>query len=206
MSDNGRRALAGAVIGGVVAGGLALLAASRPWVELNLRSPVAPPDQVTVTGVAALPLTGALCLVLLAGSAAVLPTAGWVRRWVGAVVTVAAVTVIVLAVAADNTVQAALTDAVAGSPAAAGEIPVTDGIGLTLWRWVTVLAASGALLAGAATTWRGHRWAVMGGRYDAPSGRAAELDDSDPWRAMDAGHDPTMTPGREANGSTGQND
>jgi hypothetical protein len=35
------------------------------------------------------------------------------------------------------------------------------------------------------------RWPTMSSRYDAPATRASEPDETDLWKALDAGHDPT---------------
>jgi len=182
-----------AVLGGVASGGAMLLAASRSWAELTLSSPAAPRDIVAVSGAEAVPLTAALALVVLAGSVAVLPTTGWLRRGIGGVVAAAALIGLVVAAGADDTVREALSvDLLASPAAAAGDLPSTADVDVSWWRWVVVLAAASAVAMGLMTAWWGHTWAVMGGRYDAPSASADDADDADQWRALDAGRDPTQ--------------
>lgn len=167
-----------------------LLAATRTWSSVTVSTPGAPSDTVGVSGTEAVPLLGALALVVLAGSAAVLPTAGRVRRGIGVVLAVAGMAAAVAAVTADGAVGDAVAEAVAGSPASLVAPPSAPEAGVASWRWVVVLAGVAASFVGAATAWRGHTWAVMGRRYDAPTAGAAP-DEGDPWQALDAGRDPT---------------
>ena len=70
---------------------------------------------------------------------------------------------------------------------------VTLGAGGT-WSGWRVLVLVGAVLGAAAGTLasaRGPRWAAMSRRYDAPSAPRPEHE-SDPWRALDRGDDPTL--------------
>jgi len=193
MAERARRMLTLAVLGGVAAGGAMLLATSRSWAELILSSPAAPRDMVAVSGAEAVPLTAALALVVLAGSVAVLPTTGWLRRGIGGVVAAAALIGLVVAAGADDTVRDALSvDLLASPTAAAGDLPSTADVDVSWWRWVAVLAAASAVAMGLMTAWWGHTWAVMGRRYDAPSANPGDADDADQWRALDAGRDPTQ--------------
>lgn len=61
----------------------------------------------------------------------------------------------------------------------------------SVWRGVVLLGAVLAALAGTMAAARGHRWTSMSRRYDAPSAERA-AHESDPWRAMDRGDDPTL--------------
>ncbi|MBA2455160.1 MAG: Trp biosynthesis-associated membrane protein [Nocardioidaceae bacterium] len=191
MAEPARRGLTLAVLGGVAAGAVMLGSASRPWASLAVRTTGAPPDTVTVTGSGGVPLTGALALVVLAGSVAILATSGRPRRVVGVVIAVVALTAGVVAVTADAAVRSALADAVAASPAALGGAAATSGTSLSWWRWVDVAGAVAAAVVGGATAWRGHTWSVMGTRYESPAAAGASHDDDDPWHALDAGRDPT---------------
>lgn len=187
--DTSHRSLGMSVLGGVACGGLMLLAASRTWSVLTLSTPGAPTDAVSVTGTEAVPLTGALALVVLAGSVAILPTAGRLRRGIGVVLVVAGMAAAVAAATAEGAVSDALADAVADSPGSLGAA-VSAGAGVAWWRWLVVLAGLLASVVGVATAWHGHTWAEMGRRYDAPT--LAASDEGDPWQALDAGHDPTV--------------
>jgi len=191
VTDPTRRHLTVAVLAGVASGGLMLLGATRPWSTIRVSAPGVPADVVTVTGSQAVPLTTALALVVLAGVLAVVPTGGRLRRAVGGVVAAAGVATALLAGLADGAVRTAVADAVARSPATLGDEVAIGAPGPTSWRWVTVVAAVGAAGVGVATARRGHRWAVMGSRYDAPTSTAKTAADTDAWRAIDAGEDPT---------------
>ena len=183
--------LASAVLAGVAAGGAALLTASRSWAQARVSAPGTPTDIVSISGARALPLLAALALVTLAGSAAVLPTAATLRRAVGVVVVAAGLAGAVLAATADVSVRRELAAAIAAAPAsvggAGGPAPGTE---LSWWRWGYVLAAVAGSAAGGAVAWRGHTWPAMGSRYEAP-GAAKDEGDTDQWRALDAGEDPT---------------
>jgi Tryptophan-associated transmembrane protein (Trp_oprn_chp) len=110
-------------------------------------------------------LVSTLGAVLLLGTLVVAVTRTVGRRVAGAVVLLAAV--------------------------AAAAVAVGAGGGWTPWR---AAVPAGAVLAGAAgglAALRGPRWAAMSRRYDAPSApRPAH--ESDPWRALDRGDDPTL--------------
>ena len=169
-----------------------LLATTRPWATVLVSTPGVPADTVAVTGSQARPVTAALALVVLAGSAAIVPTGGWLRRGVGVVTGVAGLTAAVVAATADAAVRAALAEAVASSPASLGGGETTGGADLTWWRWLAVAAALAAAAVGAATARWGPSWAGMGRRYESPTASRGRSPDEDPWRAMDAGHDPTV--------------
>ena len=190
MADPSRRHLTTAVLGGVASGGLVLLGATRDWATVSVTTPGAPAVVVSVSGSQALPLTTALALVVLAGAVAIVPTGGRLRRAVGAVVAAAGVATAVLAALAEDAVRTAVTEAVAESPAAVGGDPAVGELGLTWWRWVTVVGAVAAAGVGAWTARSGSVWSVMSSRYDAPTS-AARTAEADPWRAVDAGEDPT---------------
>ncbi|HEX2174752.1 MAG TPA: Trp biosynthesis-associated membrane protein [Nocardioidaceae bacterium] len=59
------------------------------------------------------------------------------------------------------------------------------------WRLVVVLGAVLGGLSGVLAAVGGPRWAAMSERYDAPSAPRPEHE-SDPWRALDRGDDPTL--------------
>ncbi|MPZ60663.1 MAG: TIGR02234 family membrane protein [Propionibacteriales bacterium] len=110
-------------------------------------------------------LAGSLGAVVLAGSAVVAVTRAVGRRLAGLLVAVAgAVTVYVAAVA--------------------------DG-GWSAWRVLVLAGGVLAVCGGVPAAARGHRWPSMSQRYDAPSARD-ESHESDPWRALDRGEDPTL--------------
>ena len=70
-------------------------------------------------------------------------------------------------------------------------VTVTASGGWSGWRGLVLLGAVLAAVAGALAAVRGSRWAAMSRRYDAPSQPRPEHE-SDPWRALDRGDDPTL--------------
>ncbi len=169
---------------------------SRPWVSATATVPGLPTIHATATGADLAPLVGALGVVVLAAFGAVVATRGWLRRGLGAGVLVASAVVLVAVI----------------DPAGSGDV-LRDGLSAKgwsggsyqsstePWRWLVLVAALATALAGASTARYGAGWAVMGSRYDAPrAGRAAtsvpaeELSETDVWRAIDQGRDPTQTP------------
>ena len=191
MTDPARRQPTIAVLGGVASGGLMLLGTTRPWTTVRVSTPGAPAEVLTVSGSQAVPVTAALALVVLAGTVAIVPTGGGLRRAVGGVVAAAGAAAALLAGLADGAVRTAVTEAVAASPAALGGDPAIGDPGLTWWRWLTVVAAVVAAGVGVWTARFGSTWAVMGNRYEAPASSSTAAAATDPWRAMDAGEDPT---------------
>ena len=191
MTDPSRRQPTIAVLAGVASGGLMLLGATRPWATVTVSTPGVPAEVVTVSGSQAVPATAAFALVVLAGSVAIVPTGGRLRRAVGGVVTAAGVAAALLAVLADDAVQTAVTQAVAASPAALGGDPAIGYPGISWWRWLTVIAAVATAAVGVWTARSGSTWAVMGNRYEVPASSSRVASERDPWRAMDAGEDPT---------------
>jgi uncharacterized membrane protein (TIGR02234 family) len=185
----GRRWFAPAVLVGLVGTGLSALAGAKPW--------AAPDGQAGSTLVERtgghVPLASALGLVGLAAWGVLLVTRGWVRRGVaglGALVAVGLVgTAVVGRSSALDSARHATVDLGRRAP----------GAHLTAW-WVVGLVAAVLALAGAAFAVRFvPAWPEMGSRYDAPTGRAdpidpAGMDETDLWRAIDQGHDPTDPP------------
>lgn len=188
-----------ALLGGVVGGGVILLAVRQQWAQAVFTPPKPLSAQVIhVSGGDLVPLAGALGIAALACLAAVIATRGVARRVVGALLaalgagagvaaSIGVTTATVLSVAAGKVgspgsaaVSGTAGSTTSGSTAAGGGVVSVVGSAKhavmtgTPWR-VAVLA--GALLivaAGIATAWRGTRWPVMSARYDLPERSAAE--------------------------------
>lgn len=195
----GRRELVVALLCCVAGGAVALLAASRGWVTVDLSRPSPlPPVRLTGSGRAVAPLVPAVGVVGLAGTVGLLATRGTGRRVLGAALAVAGLAVVVRAVPhlAEPSRQAAL-DLLASHHRTVGLGPAARVTARASLVWPLFGAAGGALLAvgGALAAWRGRRWPGMSGRYDAPA-RAADRVAAVPtsvelWDAMDRGQDPT---------------
>lgn len=189
-----RREYAMTVVGGLAAGGLTFFAASRTWASVTVRTSGMPTDRVAVEGSQAVPLVSALALVVLAAAVAVLASSRRVRAVVGAVMTAAAVTVIVLTATAGSSIRNAVSQQVADSPAMTGKHAAQAALAAqadpTVWRWVCLAAALAAAVAGVVVVLHGRRWPTMGRRYDSPAVRTATT--ADPWTALDRGEDPTV--------------
>lgn len=186
-SAAGRRWYAPTVLGLLVAGGAAWLAAGREWARVTLTTEGLPPDTVVVTGREALPLVAALAVVVVTSALAVLATRGVVRRVVGAVVVIVASIAAVVCLTGAGATDEALRRAVEESPAFTGAVPDADA---GPWRLLTAIPFLLAAALGVVVVVVGARWPGMSGRYEAPAARRAESDD--PWTALDEGRDPTV--------------
>jgi hypothetical protein len=158
-----RHQLATCLAAGLLGGGLVLVGADQPW------HPVAPVPTVSgEPGESVNPvgtLLSSLGAVVLLGTIVVAVTRSVGRRLAGAVVVLAAL--------------------------ATGYVTVDAAGGWSAWRATVLAGALLGVLGGALAALRGPRWASMSERYDAPSApRPAH--ESDPWRALDRGEDPTL--------------
>ena len=184
---------------GAVSAGLAVLAATgdRSWGTATAGADGLPARTFVATAREAAPWVSAASLVALAGLGAVLATAGRWRRLVGGVVAAAGLVVVAGAVLGGGAVEGTLRDemvaSAAASDSAAAERARNDLSG-TGWRWLAGLGGVGVAAAGAATVLRGSRWPSMGRRYEAPAVARHPQDDTDLWRALDRGDDPTDGP------------
>lgn len=195
----GGRALALAVLGGVAAGGVALAAASRPWAQVEVVAAGVPRTLVEVSGSSVVPWVGALALVVLAASLALLPTGGRLRQAVAAVLALASAGVAAGSLLAGPRVGDSLRSELLTTPAAAGldVAALAASADQLLWRWVALAASLAGVALGCWACTRASGWPVMGARYEAPvagggaGAVAADGSETDLWRAMDRGEDPT---------------
>lgn len=189
---NARRLYAPTVLGLLAAGGLAFLAVSRQWVSATVASDGLPSDTIEVSGSQALPLVGALALVVVTAALAVLATSGRIRRGVGVITVLAAAGALWVVVTGGDSVDRAFADAVEQSPAfTGGDVP--DSSRSVLWPVVAAVALTVAAALGALTVAVGHRWSAMSRRYEPPAAGAPSLPktEADIWKALDEGRDPT---------------
>ncbi|HEY2205090.1 MAG TPA: Trp biosynthesis-associated membrane protein [Pseudonocardia sp.] len=200
--------------------GLALWACSRlVWVYAGYRSELRGAVTVPTTGAALRPELTAVAVLALAAVAALVATSGWPRRMLGVLVVVAGlwagwlgVSGMVAPIQLPAGGAASASDVSAAAPEAGRTTagPETGGpasalpadavpAGPSTRTAAPLLAVAGGVLlvlGGAATV----RWAAamggMGSRYAAPASARRRPDrDTEWWRALDAGDDPTAGPG-----------
>ena len=171
-----RRELTLAVLFAVLGSALALFAASRNWVVIETSRPdPLPPVRETISGREEVPWAAAMAFVGLAGGIALLATKRFGRLIVGVIVALSG------AIMVAGGVAALLTEG-----ASYETVAVTE-----LWPAVSIVGGLGAFAAGVLAVVRGHRWAEMGAKYDAPGGPKETEDDAGVWDALDRGEDPT---------------
>ncbi|MFT4299851.1 MAG: Trp biosynthesis-associated membrane protein [Aeromicrobium sp.] len=172
----------------IVTGGAAFILARRTWVTTRLGDGQGAGATIETTGAEISALVPGLAVVVLAGGLAVVASSGWLRRIIGGIVTLAALG----GAAASRTDPAGVVDAaVSESVAFTRDVQVTSvthhGSLLALALFV-VAAVLGAVVVRCAAM-----WPAMSSRYAAPS--AAAVTETDLWKALDAGLDPTTDPG-----------
>lgn len=188
-----RRLYAPVVLATLAVGGLAFFAAGRTWAEAQIASEGLAPAKVSVSGTDAQPLVSALALVVVTTALAILAAGPRLRRFVGALTILAAgAGVVVVPRSGSDRLSDALTAAAEKSAAYTGPASFGD-ISHSPWDLITIAAFGIAIVLGVVTVRLGPRWPTMSSRYDAPSARPAtgDLSDTDMWKAMDEGHDPT---------------
>ncbi len=196
MADQ-RRVYAQTLLVGLVSAGAVSVGVSRPWVSATAASSGLPVIHASVDGADLAPLAGALGFVLLAAFGAVIATRGWVRRGLGVLV-VAAALVVLAAVVHPGQTGAAVEAGLSAKGWSGGPYDA----GTSVWRWLVGAGALGCLVAGLLVARLGGAWATMGQRYDGPrrpagparSGPQPNPTESDVWRSIDSGHDPTQSP------------
>jgi uncharacterized membrane protein (TIGR02234 family) len=190
------RARFGPTVGlGIASAVLAAVASAKPWFRLDVPAGLMPGVSESAR-TADLPLALALSLVVLAGWGAVLVSRGRVRRAVCALALGAAVGVVACNAAAPFVLPDHLREQIAASG--------RTGVSPTGW-FVASAVASAVSVASLVVAWRlVPRWPTMSSRYDAPASAprsapgsahavpaAAEPTQTDLWKALDEGHDPT---------------
>jgi len=183
------------VVGLLAAIGI-LVGSARPWASATSRAAGLPTIQSSVSGTDLAPLAGALGVVVLAAFGAVIATRGWVRRGLGLLIVAASCVVLIAAVAPGGAHEALAAGLSAKGWSGGAYESSTVG-----WRWLVLICALLTVGTGAVTARYGGEWAVMGQRYDAPepdgpvpAKPAADLTETEVWRSIDQGHDPTRGP------------
>jgi uncharacterized membrane protein (TIGR02234 family) len=203
-----------AVLLGAAGAGLVFLAGRQGWAQVRTIPPKPlPASQVTVTGSALVPYSGALTLAGLATLAAVLASRGLARRVTGLLLVAIGAS---LAASAFTVTRAAAISAASSTvgPVTAGAGSVTNGNGQSSpvpniagtaphvmfsaagWQALVVVGALAMIGAGSLVMWRANRMAVMSARYDSPTALARHpatpADPASIWEALSRGDDPTV--------------
>lgn len=196
----GRKELTAAVLGGVVAGALALSSGGQTWARVTHDRPAPlPPVDAPLSGLDAAPLVSAAGLVLLAGAVALLAVRGLGRAAVGLLMVVAGAS---LAWSGVRALTGGLQEA-SVNVVGVGQGPdaVTVHVAAA-WPVLAIVAGILGVAAGAVVVLRGRSWPAMGRRYERAGTTArAEPRSSRPetdedraqaaWKALDRGEDPT---------------
>ena len=201
-----RITLGAAVLGAVLAGGLALVAGGQSWARVTVdRSPPLPPVTGVLNGADAAPLVPATGLVLLAAAVALLAVRGAGRVVVGLLMAVAGG---VLAWSGLRALTGGLDAAAADLPGGGGARNAAATVDLAAgWPVLAVVAGLLGVAVGLLVVLRGRSWPGMGRRYERPGSPAAPArpqTDEDraqaAWRALDRGEDPTADPSGDQRG------
>jgi uncharacterized membrane protein (TIGR02234 family) len=179
------------VLAGLATAALGSAASGKAWfsaaVDHQLMPGVPEPDTR-----ADMPLALALSLVVLAGWGAMLVTRGRTRRVVTTIALVAALGVVACVVVAPFTLPDDIRDRLLAG---------TGDVAIEPTKWYLTAAVTGVLSAASlVAAWvLVPRWPAMSTRYDAPGSRSAraagavpkDASDTELWKALDEGHDPT---------------
>jgi hypothetical protein len=170
------------LLAGLATAALTAVSAGKPWFSVSGGDGL--PGVRAADRAADMPLALALSLVVLAGWGVVLVTRGRVRRAMAGVGLLAALGVVACVVAAPFSLPDQVRENLPGGSSGTSVSP-------TGWYVTAAIAATLALVVLVLAWWLAPRWPTMSSRYDAPATQAAETSDTDLWKALDAGHDPT---------------
>jgi uncharacterized membrane protein (TIGR02234 family) len=188
-----RRLYAPVVLATLAVGGLAFFAAGRTWARADVKAEGLASARIAVSGTDAQPLVSALAVVVVTAGLAILAAGPRMRRVVGVLTVVVAITAAVLVPrSGSSTLDDAVRSAAEKSPAYTGPSSLGD-ISYAPWDLLAIAAFVLAVVLGVAMVRYAGRWPTMSSRYDAPSARRtrAGASDGDMWKAMDRGDDPT---------------
>jgi uncharacterized membrane protein (TIGR02234 family) len=175
-----------AVIGCAVGGLLILLTSGREWAHTTVPAGSGGSGSLSVTGHQVSSSIPAVSYALLAMAVAVLASSGFMRRVVGAFVTLVGVLAVVVALNARGGVSGALADQEHGATGIAVHASANG------WWVLVVIGGLLAIGAGVTTLLQSGAWSRMGEKYDAPSSAAPAKDPGAvTWDALDRGEDPT---------------
>ena len=180
----GRKLFWPVLLVGVGSGALSAVAAARPWgsATSTMAGQLSPDIEASGTDVA--PLALALALVALAAWGTILVLRGRVRRAMAVVGLLAALGVTATLAASYSRISD-IAQRLAGD-AAGGSTSVSP------WFFLCLVGALVEIVAFGLATWLLPAWPEMAARYDAPGAADRAPDQTDLWKALDEGHDPTV--------------
>lgn len=179
------------VLGTLLAGGAVFFSAGRPWARATVSGAGVPDDALSISGNQAVPLVGALAVVIVTCALALLATRGRWRQAIALLVVLLGGVIIVQIILAAPAITDAGQLAVEASPSFTGSNR-PNGFSSTPWRWVSLFCACCAVALGVLAVRLAPRWPTMGSRFDAPGSTTIDPEDEgDVWKALDAGRDPT---------------
>jgi len=172
------------VAAGLATAALTAVACGKPWFHAGgSRAGVVVAD---ADRSADMPLALALSLVVLAGWGTLLVTRGRVRRALVGLALLAATGVVACVATAPFVLPGQVRD----------RLPGGGHVAVTATGWFFTAAVAGVLSVGVLVlAWlRSPAWPTMSSRYDAPAtpaGQPVKADETDLWKALDQGRDPT---------------
>jgi uncharacterized membrane protein (TIGR02234 family) len=182
---------------GVIGAALALLTATRPWLDVTIKDPLTGSGRLHPEGRDVAALVPAAALVALAASVAAVTLRRVGRRVAGLLLVAAAGGIASATVRVLTDPRSAAEEALRVATGRTGDVAATASVG-SIWPWLALLAAVPIVLGGAVTIVRGRAWSGLSRRYDAPAEPAAaaqvdvEVEDADEaWDALSRGEDPT---------------
>ncbi|MFN2517699.1 MAG: Trp biosynthesis-associated membrane protein [Jatrophihabitantaceae bacterium] len=187
----------------------ALLIANREWqTAVTSRSRPFADDVLPLTGYTLDSAPTALALVALSGVVAMLATGGIARRAVGGVLALTGGLLVWRSLGGLGAIDTARARSLLEAKHSGVGVDPSVVPHLTVHpHWPVLSAACGLLVcvAGVAVAARGHRWAAMSTRYDAPSSARPPAPDTTTraradasmWADLDRGTDPTTERGPE---------
>jgi uncharacterized membrane protein (TIGR02234 family) len=180
---------------------LVLLIATRHWQTVRVLRPHPLTDQTFgLSGRTIDSAPTALAVVALAGVVAILAVRAWPRRAIGGIVALVGLAIVWRSLAHASAISLARAYELHGEDRnvnVGGALPGSDVTAHPAWPWLSAMCGLLVVLAGVLCAARGHRWAGLSTRYEAPVITRADAQaeraraDASLWKALDEGDDPT---------------
>ncbi|HJQ43335.1 MAG TPA: Trp biosynthesis-associated membrane protein [Jatrophihabitantaceae bacterium] len=183
----------------LIGGGAALLISTRHWQTVHIdREPPLPDHTLEITGRHLDNAPTAVAVVALAGVVAVIAVKGLARNVVGAALALAGVILMWRSLALlDPTSFSWVLHHYQSDPSVAVGIDTSRPSSHRVWPWLSTVSGLLIVVAGVLIAARGHTWATLSARYEAPTAATQDDDvararrDASMWQSLDRGDDPT---------------